>query len=148
MASTLSSSTPNSLIRGETAAIESYEQAMSAFEDANIRAELQRIRGQHQSAVVALREFVRDLNDTPAEGSGTWGYWASLYTGTAKLMGDQSTLSALRTGEEHGISQYESALQDDSVATEVKNFVRQTLLPQCQRHVQVLTSLFERLENR
>jgi hypothetical protein len=145
MASTLSSSTPNSLIRGETAAVETYEQAMAAFEDfedLTIRADLQRIRGQHQSAITQLREFVRDMNDKPAEGSGVWGYWASLYTGTAKLMGDQSTLSALRTGEEHGIAQYESALDDDSVSA-----IRQTLLPQCRRHVDMLTSIINRLEN-
>jgi hypothetical protein len=148
MATTLSSATPNSLIRGQTAAVETYTQALPVFEDMSIRSDLQQIRNEHDKIVQRLKGFVRDLNEKPEETSGTWGYWASLVTGAAKMVGDQTTLAALRTGEEHGINQYESALEDNSVAEDLKAVIRTEFIPACQRHVQTLNALISRLENK
>lgn len=145
MATTASTNTLNSLLRGETAAIETYKQALSSFDDATVRGELRRIQGEHEASVSRLRDLVRDRDAEPSETSGTWGYWASLFTGTAQLFGDSTTLAALRTGEEHGASDYESALQDDDVSEEVKTVIRQTLLPRCQSHVAALNVLIDRL---
>ena len=146
MATTISSAMPNRLIRGETAAIETYTQALPVFEDASIRSELQQIRSEHENFTQRLKGHVIEMDEEPSESSGAWGYWASMVTGTAKMIGDQTTLAALRTGEEHGVNEYETALNDDSTPPELKTIIRTQFLPSCQRHIQTLNNLINRLE--
>jgi hypothetical protein len=148
MATTISAAMPNRLVRGQTAAIETYTQAMPVFEDSAIRSELQQIRSEHENITQRLKEYVLQMDEEPSETSGAWGYWASMVTGTAKMIGDQTTLAALRTGEEHGIAEYERALEDDSTPPELKTVIRTQFLPSCQRHIQTLNNLINRLERK
>jgi len=74
----------------------------------------------------------------PAQGSGTWGAFAKTWTAASKLFGNTAALSALKQGEEHGLSDYEAAVQSDDLPPECKALVRDTLMPQTREHLQVL----------
>lgn len=131
----------NTLLRGELSAVETYEQAMAKFEDHAMIAHLQRIRDEHAEAVRVLRERVVHFGAEPPESSGPWGAFAAAVTGTAKVFGPATALSALRQGEEHGINEYEDALNNEDVDTGCKDVIRAQLLPHCRDHVEELNRL-------
>jgi hypothetical protein len=131
----------NSLLRGELSAVETYDQAMEKFEDQHILADLHKIRERHAHAAIVLREQVLRFGNEPATGSGPWGAFAAVVTGTAKVIGPATALSALRQGEEHGINEYEDALQNENVNPECKEMIRGDLLPSCRGHVDELNRL-------
>ena len=135
--------TPNSLLRGEISATETYQQALAKVGDDPKAADLRRIHQEHREAANALRQHVRDQGGEPEHGSGAWGAFAKAIEGTAKLFGDATALRALRQGEQSGLSSYENALKDDSLPTECKNYLRNTLIPQTREHVTVLDRLIE-----
>lgn len=136
----------NSLLRGEISAVETYEQALSKFEDAAHKSSLKAIRDDHSRASQTLAEHVRVCQGEPATGSGPWGAFATLVTGTAKIIGPQSVLAALKQGEEHGISQYEKALENDGLTAECKHVIRTDLLPRCLKHVGQLELMIASVE--
>ncbi len=131
----------NSLLRGELSAVETYDQAMDKFEDQHILADLHKMRERHAHAVLLLREKVARFGGEPPEGSGPWGAFAAAITGTAKVFGPATALSALRQGEEHGINEYEDALKNEDVNPECKDMIRADLLPKCRGHVEELNRL-------
>lgn len=131
----------NALLRGEQSAVETYTQAMGKFEDQELIADLQKIRDEHSRAVRVLRDQVIGLGGVPSEGTGLWGTFAALVTGTAKVIGPATALAALRQGEEHGVSEYESALENEQVHSECHRLIRTDLLPACRRHVEELNRL-------
>ena len=137
----------NSLLRGEISAVQTYEQALSKFEQTDHKTTLTQIRDEHTKAVSVLREHVRTHGGEPSTDSGPWGTFASLVTGAAKVVGPQSVLAALKQGEEHGISQYEKALEADALAGECKTLVRTDLLPRCRKHLTQLDSMIAALKS-
>jgi hypothetical protein len=139
----------NRLLRGEMSAVETYDQAIAKFSDPAYQTHattLRRIRDDHQNVVGMLRSRVTTYGGEPSEGSRPWGTFATTVTGTAKLLGPQTTLSALSQGEKHGIEEYERALESDELSTEDAFLVRSQLLPRCQQHVTALDQLSERVE--
>lgn len=50
-------------------------------------------------------------------------------------------LSALLQGEEHGIKEYQAALQDKKVSLELKEVIRTKLLPAQQAHIKTINTL-------
>lgn len=131
----------NSLLRGELSAVETYDQAMTKFEDQTVLLELSRIREEHARAIGVLREKVVRFGAAPAESSGPWGAFASAVTGTAKVLGPATALSALQQGEEHGINEYEEALKNEDVHPDCKDAISAELLPRCRKHVENLNRL-------
>lgn len=127
----------NALIRDELAAVETYRQAMDKFGGATA-AELRRLENDHERAVALLQEKVAEKGVEPATSSGAWGAFAKTVEGTAKLLGKTAALKALKEGEEHGIKDYEAALEDDSVPADVRALIQTHLLPQTKAHVPVL----------
>ena len=137
----------NSLLRGEISAVDTYEQALSKFDQPEHKTTLTHVRDEHTAAVGILRDHVRTHGGEPSTGSGPWGTFASLVTGAAKVVGPQSVLAALKQGEEHGISQYEKALDTDTLPAECKNLIRTDLLPRCRKHLTQLSSMISSLGN-
>jgi len=135
--------TLNSLLRGELAATETYQQALAKVGNEAEAVELQRIHAEHRDAANTLRQHVRGHGGEPDHGSGAWGAFAKTIEGSAKLFGNAAALRALRQGEESGLSSYESALKDDSLLPDCKNYIRNTLLPQTREHITVLDRLLE-----
>src|SRR5262245_18144250 len=105
----------NRLLRGELAAVETYEQAMSKCEKEACAGELRHLLEQHREAAGILSEQLEQRNEEPSKSSGPWGSFAHLVTGTAKLLGTETTIRTLKQGEEHGITEYESALSDEEL---------------------------------
>ena len=132
--------TLNSLLRGEIAATETYNQAMEKMKGYTGSSEIRRIRDDHREAANMLRQHVRDQGGKPDQDSGAWGTWAKLVEGTAKLFGTQSALKALKEGEEQGVSSYEEVLQDEDLPIECKEAIRSTLL-QTREHIATVDRL-------
>ena len=128
----------NALLRGEVAAVGTYDQVIAKFDGQPQAVELQRIRDEHTEVAAVLRERVRHFGGDPAEGPGVWGKLTAAITGTAKIFGPAAALGTLKQGEEYGIGQYENALTDPEVDAEDKDLIRHRLLPRCNSHVAAL----------
>lgn len=135
-----------SLLRGEMSAVETYTQAIKKFDDSEVISDLQELRADHDRAVRKLRDHIVRFGGTPSEGSGVWGTFAQAVTGVAKAMGPATALAALRRGEEHGIGEYEEALDREGLPAECDALVRSELLPACRAHVSRLDALVKRVD--
>jgi len=134
------------LLRDELSATQTYQQALDKLqEDASLgEAEyLQPIYQDHKEAVSSLQEQIRQLGGTPSEDSGAWGTWAEIVQGGADLLGRTTALKALQEGERSGIEDYEEALQDANLPSEVRSLIETKLLPAQQSHVRTLDRLLE-----
>ena len=129
--------TLNSLLRGEIAATETYQQAIDKLGAAAEAAELRQMHAEHRAAANTLRQHVHEHAAKPDQSSGTWGGWAKLVEGTAAMFGEANALRALKEGEEHGVKDYEAALKDKTMAPECVDLIRQ-LLPKTKQHVVAL----------
>lgn len=131
----------NSLLRGELSAIQTYDQALEKFSGSSETATLERIRAEHEESAQILRNHIADMGGTPDSDSGAWGSFAQAVEATAKLLGESAALKALIEGEQHGIKEYEQALEKDEVMVEAKESIRETLLPSLFDHVATLEAL-------
>ena len=137
--------TLNSLLRGELSAIESYEYALSRFEGELHEAAIRRICLEHRDAAMMLRQLVVERGGEPWVHSGPWGYFAAAITGTAKLIGEVMTLSALLRGERYGAHSYEDAIANDLLSPECLELIADQLLPVTQMHVERLAQIIDSL---
>ncbi len=133
--------TVNSLLRGEISATETYDQAMEKFAGQSEEGELRRLRDAHRETANTLRKHVHTHGDQPSTSSGLWGSWAKCVEGTAKLFGKTAALKALKEGEEHGIKQYRSALDDKDLPADCKTLIRTKLLPEAEGHIPTVDRL-------
>jgi len=130
--------TLNSLLRGELAATETYQQALAKVGNETGAEELRRIHVEHREAANTLRQHVHKCGGKPDQGSGAWGTFAKAIEGSAKLFGQTAAIKALKEGEQKGARDYESALQSKDLPTECAELIRSQLLPQTKAHVPVL----------
>lgn len=133
--------TLNSLLRGELAATETYQQALTKGGDQRGVAEIRQIHLDHREAANTLRRHVREHAGTPEQGSGAWGAFAKAVEGTAKVFGNTAALKGLKQGEEHGVNSYENALKDGGLPPECETLILSTLLPRTRAHVATLELL-------
>jgi uncharacterized protein (TIGR02284 family) len=131
-------STLNSLLRGEIAATETYQQALAKVGNEPGAADLRRIHVEHREAANTLRQHVHQFGGKPDQGSGAWGAFAKAVEGAAKLFGNAAALKALKEGEEHGLNSYQDALEDEDLPAECRTLISGTLLPQTQAHIAAL----------
>lgn len=129
----------NTLLRGELAATETYQQAIAAV-PVRMADKLRAIRQDHRAAANSLRECAHHLGVKPTRRSGVFGMVAKAIEGTATFLGDYAALQSLKAGEEHGIRTYDRALRKDCPA-ECESLIRGTLLPQTREHVAALDRL-------
>lgn len=125
----------NALLRGELSAIETYTQAIEKFPAIAGVNTLEGIRADHVANADSLRKLVRKCCVETATSSGPWGTFATTIEGVATLLGESPALMVLQQGEEHGIRQYEEALDDDDLSEDIKNLIRDTLLPAQRKHL-------------
>ncbi len=128
----------NRLLRGELAATETYQQALSKVGNEPRAAELRRIHDEHRTAANELRQHIHGHGGQPDQGSGAWGAWAKTVEGSAKIFGNAAAVKALKEGEEHGVKDYEDALNDADLAGDCKELIRNRLLPLTRGHIPVL----------
>jgi hypothetical protein len=106
----------NALLRGEISATETYrnvlEKAAGQGHPETVDM-LRAIQVEHGRACQSLRIRIEELGGVPADSSGIWGFWAQTVQETYTLIGgDAGGIRALRDGEEHGLRDYEAALND------------------------------------
>jgi hypothetical protein len=131
----------NRLLRGELSAIETYHRVSKSTADEFDAIQLRDLLQDHIEAVRTLREHIMEHGSLPADSSGLWGSWAALVEGMAQLFGQTTALRALKAGEDHGVSEYERALDDDNLPVECKQLIRTSLLPMTQAHLGILDSM-------
>ncbi len=133
----------NKLLRGEISAIESYQESLEKLENPDHREDLRLILEDHRQSADLLRDHISAMGGVPDTNSGAWGSFVQAVAGAASLVGRSSSLSTEIQGEEHGINEYEEALEDPDVMDEIKTSIRSTLIPRLQEHITVLESLQE-----
>jgi hypothetical protein len=138
----------NALLRGEMAAVETYDLALARFEDHPFHGDLRTIRHHHETAVSVLRDHVRNLGGESAEASGPCGEFATLVAGAAGRIGPQAVLTALRQVEEQGVNEFEQVLQRDELPQECRFAIRAELLPCCHDHIDVLAGMASAAANK
>ena len=94
--------TINTLLLGELAAVETYDQAMEKLEDQHILADLERFREEHARAVRVLREQIVNHGGEPVECTGPWG--ASRPRGRDRARRQPGHRAAWRCGKERNMA--------------------------------------------
>ena len=129
----------NSFLRGEISAVETYRQALAKIDDVRARTELEQCHFSHQQRVDLLRTKIMEMGGEPAQDSGAWGAFAKVAEGGAAVFGSKPAIDVLEEGEDHGLKDYQSHLNDLDAGS--RAFVEQTLLPAQQQTHRRLSSL-------
>lgn len=133
--------TLNSLLRGEISAQEAHEKALALAGDmtANEVAELRLISAEHTRTAEMLRTEVFRLGGVPAGSAGAWGAFARAFQSSANFLGVSTAFSSLCEGEEHGLKEYQEALEVSAGPT--KALLDEKLIPNQRKHIAVLSEL-------
>jgi rubrerythrin len=133
----------NSLLRGEIAAAETYRNVLDHIangENADLTGALREVQRAHATNAQSLRDRLRELGGEADDDSGAWGAWAQVVQGTLTFFGgDRGGLRALREGEQHGINDYETALNE--VDPTSAQLIENQLLPGQRKHLVMLDRL-------
>ncbi len=136
--------TLNKLLKNELSATETYQQAVDKLkEDVSLgeSEDLKPIYEAHKDAVSSLQALINRLGGTPCEDSGAWGTWAKIVQGGANMLGKKAVLKALQAGEKSGAEEYEEALEDTELSSDVRSLIETKLLPTQQAHIRTLDQL-------
>lgn len=125
----------NRLLRGELSAVETYRQTIGKFEGDPAVTTLRQIQAEHEFAAEMLRNNVLEMGGEPSDDSGAWGAFANAVQGVAKAFGESAALKGLQQGEEHGLDDYEDALEDEDVMPGCKEMIRTQLMPRTRQHI-------------
>lgn len=135
----------NSLLRGEMSAIETYRQAREKVGDMGFGSEeMRQLQLDHRDAADALWHHIEQHGGSPSEGSGAWGTFAKAVEGVAKIFGDTTALKALKEGEEHGLKDYQDALNDKNLPADCQALIR-GLMEKQRGHIATLDRLMASL---
>jgi hypothetical protein len=115
------------LCRGELAAVETYNTALSSASLGHFRSQLIQCQRSHQNRVHLLGWRIHLLGGTPPESSGAWGVFAKAVEGAATVIGEKAAISALEEGEDHGLNEYRSRLHE--LDADTQDFIQARLLP-------------------
>lgn len=138
--------TLDTLLKDELSAMETYHQALNKLrEDAALGESeyLMPIYEGHKYAVSSLQAEIRQMGESPSDGSGAWGVWAELIMGGANLLGKTAVLKTLQEGEKSGAEDYEKALQDSELSSNIRSLIETKLLPAQQSHIRTLDQLLD-----
>src|SRR5262245_50542913 len=91
----------NSFLRGEMAAVETYQMALDKLDRSTASfSELEANLRSHQERCDLLRSAIIQLGGTPSDSSGPWGVFAKTVEGAAKPFGERAAVAALEEGED------------------------------------------------
>ena len=126
------------LIRGEISAVESIRAVLGKIKDQNEKSALEQMLQDHVRAVDSLKQYAEPKFEEKAQSSGPWGAFTTAFAGGASFFGDKAALTALKVGEQHGINEYQEAIKDGSINQDVRNLIQSELLPNQERHLQMI----------
>jgi uncharacterized protein (TIGR02284 family) len=132
----------NSLLRGEISAVETYKQAVEKIDEPGVRNMLEENQGMHGMRAQRLRQRIEQLGGKPSESSGVWGALAKTVEGAATITGDTNAINMLEEGEDRGLEDYRTSLND--VDSETAMMIQSELLPGQERTHAVMRSLKHR----
>ena len=115
------------LCRGELAAVETYNTALSSASLGHFRSQLIQCQRSHQNRVHLLGWRIHLLGGTPPESSGAWGVFAKAVEGAAAIIGEKVAISALEEGEDHGLNEYRARLSE--LDADTQDFIHARVLP-------------------
>jgi len=119
--------TLNEFLRGECAAVETYELAIKSTTDVQLGTSLQNLWDDHSQRVTLLRQKIISLGGTPSDSSGAWGAFAKTVQAGADLLGDTASMTVLEEGEDRGIKMYSEAIKNPDPV--IVDLVSQVLMP-------------------
>jgi hypothetical protein len=99
----------NSLLQGELSAVETYNMAIDKVKTPTTSAVLTECRSCHVDRVASLTQAIRALGAEPASSSGPWGSFAKLVEAGSVVLGEGSTVGAIKEGEDQGLETYQAA---------------------------------------
>jgi hypothetical protein len=129
----------NTYLRGEIAAVETYDQALEKLRDSPNRWGLEQCKLSHERRVAALRRRIEEAGGHPAESSGPWGAFTRLVEGGARAFGEKAAINVLEQGEDHGLKLYRDDV--DALDDTARELVETDLLPAQQATHNVLAAL-------
>lgn len=129
----------NSFLQDELSAVETYQQCIEKIEQPQLVSSLTELQRSHQKRATLLSHRVQELGGVPDTGSGTWGSFAKLVEGGARMLGEKSAISALEEGEDRGKENYEK--DSSQLAPENQSFISSKILPEHQRSHDTLSRL-------
>jgi uncharacterized protein (TIGR02284 family) len=137
----------NSLLRGELSAIETYEQALRKLNGpgTDLADQLVHFAAEHSRNADALKARIVTLGGEPATSSGVWGTWSKIVQGSANIFGDGSALKSLKEGEEHGLKDYQDALEDDDLDEMSRMLLENELIPRQGKHIAAIDAFLLQL---
>lgn len=128
--------------RGEMAAVEAYDPAISKFAGQPEEPILRKIQGEHRAAVRRLGEAIRRHGGIVPESSGAWGTFASTLENLAGLINDEVPLQVLYRGEAIGGQGYARLLADPALPPDLARELVE-LEDGCRRHEDTLTEIIQ-----
>jgi hypothetical protein len=136
----------NKLLKDELSATETYQHVLDEFrvnaEPAESK-QLMPIYQAHKGLVSSLQALIITLGETPAEDSGT-DTWTILFLGrNANSLGKNVLLKALQAGEKRGAEEYEEALQDPKLSSDIRSLIEWKLRYVQQSHIRTLDRLLD-----
>jgi uncharacterized protein (TIGR02284 family) len=130
----------NSFLRGELSAVETYRQALEKFDDEpQVASQLRTCLESHEQRASFLRSQIQALGGQPASDAGTWGAFAKLVQGGAKIFGKKAAIAALEEGEDHGRNDYQRDLDD--LPVQLRTMIQTKLLPEQMRTHDTVSAL-------
>jgi hypothetical protein len=133
------------LLKDELSATETYQQVLDEFRE-NVEPaeskELMPIYQAHKAVVSSLQALIVTLGETPAEDSGM-GTWTKIVLGGAHVLGKNAVLKALQAGEKGGAEDYEEALQDPKLSSDIRYLIEWKLRYAQQSHIRTLDRLLD-----
>lgn len=94
----------NALLIDELSAAETYRRVMEWFPEGS--PELEENSRCHRRRIAVLSERIRQLGGTPAREGKPWSVLANFNPGTARLFGQDSTITVLESGEYRNLNDY------------------------------------------
>lgn len=126
------------ILRGEISAVEAYEHVLQRFALEPKIDQLEEVKRDHEEAVQFWSHVLADHGVVPDKHSGPWGKVVTTFVDTAQFFGDTASLRALYAGESHGLSEYYELLMDSMVPAVIKDKVRESFVPQQERHIALI----------
>jgi len=117
----------SSFCRGEIAAVETYNQALTSGALVRHNDRLRLCQSSHEARVELLADQISALGGTPPTSSGAWGAFAKAIEGAASAVGERAAIAALEEGEDHGLNEYRTRTGDLDIESQA--LVLQRLLP-------------------
>ncbi len=131
----------NEILRGEISATEAYDQVFENFQKKDDAHKLIAMKEEHDKAIQYWTTEAIDEGKVPELESSLWGTMVEIFVGASKIIGDNTALSALKKGEEHGLDNYEKMLGFSSLTKLQKRQIENVFIPRQKKHIEILESM-------